>query len=98
MEIKNDFKVAGGKLLRIAGSEAANKISRIAITGDFFMFPETGIEKIEQGLFGCEIDKEVIVEKTAEILRDNDIRVQGFTPEDLADAIIGGIQSEAASS
>lgn len=49
-----DYKVAGGKLLRVRlslGSVQDNKIIRaISLTGDFFMHPEEAIENLERAL------------------------------------------------
>ncbi|MFH1787091.1 MAG: lipoate protein ligase C-terminal domain-containing protein [archaeon] len=97
MRIKNDYKVAGGKLVRVEGESAGERIQSIRITGDFFMFPEDGIEKIENGLSDCALEKGMIAKKTADVIAKNKIQVQGFTPEDLAEAIVGGVQNETAS-
>ena len=52
-----DYKVPGGKLLRIDADIVENAIRDIKIHGDFFMHPEEGIEKIEDALKGERIEE-----------------------------------------
>lgn len=57
-----DYKVAGGKLLRVqltvAGAvDSARVIDSISIFGDFFMHPEEAIEALERLLTGAALDE-----------------------------------------
>jgi lipoate-protein ligase A len=47
-----EYKVPGGKLLRAKVETAGDRISFIQLTGDFFMEPETDLEKLEARLIG----------------------------------------------
>ncbi|MEK7524443.1 MAG: lipoate protein ligase C-terminal domain-containing protein [Patescibacteria group bacterium] len=49
------YKVPNGKLLKISLEDHDGKIDSIKITGDFFMYPEEHIEKLEASLKGCEL-------------------------------------------
>lgn len=54
-----DYKVKGGKLLRVRlqVSEDAH-IAALSITGDFFMHPEEALETLEQALLGAPLTPE----------------------------------------
>jgi len=47
---KIDYKVEGGKFLRLQVDMKENIIKDIKIRGDFFVYPETAIFKIEEFL------------------------------------------------
>ncbi len=89
MEGYAKLKVPGGKLLatRIVFSD---KIERIEITGDFFVYPETGLWSIEKALTGlqaksAEVD---IVNLVKKVVESNGITLVGIDPESLAKAMI----------
>jgi lipoate---protein ligase len=52
-----DYKVPGGKLLRISADIENGIIRDIKITGDFFMHPEDAIERLEATLKGTKVDE-----------------------------------------
>ncbi len=78
-------KVPDGKLLRIKLEVQENEIKDISITGDFFMYPEEGIEYIEKALKGININE--VEEKTREVIAERNIEITGFSPKDLQKAI-----------
>ena len=86
---KNIYKA--GKLIRIAldYNEIDKITQKIAITGDFFLYPEEGIEKIQLQLQGAELDKEKLTRKISEIFQQEKLEAFGFTSEQLAEAILG---------
>ncbi len=51
-----DYKVPSGKLLRIDADVNGDVIRDITICGDFFIYPEDGISRIEDSLRGQKID------------------------------------------
>ena len=52
-----DYKVPGGKLIRVSASLDQGIIKRISITGDFFMYPEEKIFALEKDLIGKNLEK-----------------------------------------
>ncbi len=83
---KNIFKA--GKLIKI-DLKYDETINEIKIHGDFFLYPEDSIEKLQQQLVGTRIDKQAIKERIDAILRQELIESFGFTSEQLAEAILG---------
>lgn len=83
---KNIFKA--GKLIKI-DLKYDEAIREIKIHGDFFLYPEDAIERLQQQLIGTSIDKQAIKERIDSILEREGIEPFGFTSEQLAEAIIG---------
>jgi len=88
MEGKSIYKIPDGKLLKIFLQFENNKINSIKITGDFFLHPEEGIEKIEQELIGVEIENGKIIEKIDETVKENKIELFGINSEGICRAIL----------
>jgi hypothetical protein len=78
---KIDYKVEGGKFLRLQVDMKENIIKDIKIRGDFFVYPETAIFKIEEFL------KEKNIESFESLLnqyiKEKDIKIIGFSVADL---------------
>lgn len=85
-----------GKLIKITLDYEDGKIDNIKIYGDFFMHPEEGISKIEQGLVGCVLKKEELEGKVSEILNSENIQVFGFDSNQLSEAILMALGGEKA--
>ncbi len=51
-----DYKVPGGKLLRIDADISGNVIRWIRLHGDFFLHPEEAISDIEKSLAGTDLN------------------------------------------
>lgn len=60
---------------------ADEKVSRIKITGDFFLHPEDTIEKIEDSLVGVPVDE--VAKKISDVLAENDAQFIGVSPDDI---------------
>lgn len=88
MEKKSIYKVPEGKLLKISFNfnEKSNSIDSIRILGDFFCYPESGIEQIENFLKGKKID-ETLVPNLDKFAKEKGIELYGFSPKDLLQAI-----------
>lgn len=56
VEISHDYKVPNGKLLRCKATIQNGIITKILITGDFFIHPEDVIEKLEANLKGKDLN------------------------------------------
>ena len=84
--LKGELKVKGGKLIKCTLELDEGKIKRIKITGDFFMYPEDAIEKLEKSLQGIQFDEEEISKKVKEALKD--VELIGVAMEDFVDVIL----------
>ncbi len=84
--LKGELKVKGGKLIKCTLELDEEKIKRIKITGDFFMYPEDAIEKLEKALQGTQFDEEEISKKVKEALKD--VELIGVAMKDFVDVII----------
>lgn len=78
-------KIPGGKLLRVK-VDYNKVIKEVSITGDFFLYPEESIEKIELALFGLDINdsEEKMVGIINEVLKENNIQLVGIDPSSIA--------------
>jgi lipoate-protein ligase A len=77
------------KLVRIMleYDETENTISRITISGDFFLYPEEALEILEANLVGKKLERETLKQEIDNCLED--IEVYGFNSTSLAEAIVG---------
>ncbi|MBS7624996.1 hypothetical protein KEJ29_05410 [Candidatus Bathyarchaeota archaeon] len=86
-----EYKVEGGKLIKVQVSKRGEKIDFVRITGDFFMHPEELIEDLEKALVGCPLDEKVIAEAIRCFVRDKGVVLLGVSPEDFARCIIRAV-------
>ncbi len=78
---KIDYKVEKGKLIRLQVKFSDNKIDFIKIYGDFFIYPETAIFKIEKFLTNKKLNE--VEKELTNFLKNEDIKIIGFSPHDL---------------
>ncbi len=88
MVYESSYKVPGGKLIKVRVAVEDDRISRIIITGDFFLHPESTLPEIEESLLGCTLDKEKIAGRVQSALDANSAYAVGFTASDMAEAIM----------
>jgi len=50
MTLRAEYKVKGGKLIKVALEVEGDVIKSAKICGDFFLYPEDAIEEIERSL------------------------------------------------
>jgi hypothetical protein len=88
--IKFEYKVPGGKLIKIFASIKNGFIEEIKITGDFFLHPEESIDELEEKLKGVKIDDET---KIRNILTEffKSKTLIGATAEDFLLALKGAL-------
>ncbi len=81
-------KVREGKLVKVE-VEYDKSITKLKITGDFFIHPEDILEKIEKSILGLEkeVSKEALASKIREIAEANDAQMIGVSPGSLAQVI-----------
>lgn len=85
---KIEYKVEGGKLIKVQLEMSDGRISKIKITGDFFMHPEELIEKLEASLIGCKPDRNSLERTLNEFVEENGIVLLGISVEDLIKCIM----------
>lgn len=83
---KSIFKA--GKLIKIELTYD-DKILDIRIRGDFFLYPEDSLEKLQKHLVGVALDKRAIAGRIDAVLLQENITPFGFTSGQLAEAIVG---------
>jgi hypothetical protein len=82
---KIDYKVEGGKFLRIQTDIKDGIIKDIKIRGDFFVYPETAIFKIEYFLKGEKLKS--FDSSLSLFINTEDIKIIGFSVADLKKAL-----------
>ncbi len=77
------------KLIRVSleYDELNNTIHSITISGDFFLYPEEHIDKLETSLIGTKLEKNSIKQKIQQCLQNSEIF--GFDSESMTEAICG---------
>ena len=82
------------KLIKVSleYDEMSNIINSITITGDFFLYPEETLDKLEVTLIGTKVERDDIKRKIEKCL--NNSEAFGFDSESLTDAILGCLTEE----
>ncbi|MBU0757061.1 MAG: hypothetical protein KKF44_03270 [Nanoarchaeota archaeon] len=86
------LKKPGQKLIKLRLEYEDNLIKNIQIKGDFFMYPEEGIEDLEKELIGKEIDTKELIAFIDEFFEKNDVTPYGISSEGIAEAIVGCLE------
>lgn len=89
---KGEYKIPGGKLVRIQAATEGQKLRSIKITGDFFLHPESALEQIELQLVGTPLGKKALQWKIKHILRQVDAKLLGVNEGQLAECIMSTIE------
>lgn len=87
------MKVSGGKMLAVKlGYD--DRIREISITGDFFIYPESSLAKIESVIVGVEVKESAVAltERIAAIVKSEGAELVGITPEAMASTIKAAIK------
>lgn len=82
------YKVPGGKMLRLFLEADHGKITKIRITGDFFMHPEENLKFLEESLLGVDLENKDLLAAMQTCLSQHPTELYGFGPEDLTTAIL----------
>ena len=83
-----EYKVEGGKLIRINLTIENGKIEHIKITGDFFLHPEDVIEDIERALRGRPLDEDELNRLIENLLENKQAIPIGVSPRDFVRCIM----------
>ena len=81
-----DYKVPGGKLIRLSAELDGTTIKTIQISGDFFLHPEDAIFELETALVGKELDKVTLQKLIAEQL--SGCEMVGISTDELVTALL----------
>jgi lipoate-protein ligase A len=85
---KAEYKVEGGKLIRVQLRKRDGRIEEIKITGDFFLHPERFIEELEEALLGRDLDEKDLTAYIETLVEKGKVTFLGASPEDFARCII----------
>lgn len=90
MKVNSVYKVPEGKLMKISldYNKKSNKINKLKITGDFFVYPEEGIEIIENEMENTIIDRDIIYNKIEKIINTNLIQLIGLNSDGITKGIM----------
>lgn len=81
------YKIPEGKLLKLFLETENDKIVDIKITGDFFVYPEEKIVKIEGALKGQVLDKEALRKAIQGVVDKESMELFGINAEGIVTAI-----------
>jgi lipoate-protein ligase A len=82
-----DYKIPGGKMLKIKVNLEGQVIQSITILGDFFLHPESTLDEIEERVVGCTVNIELVTSEIQKVLDKNDAVLIGASALDIARAI-----------
>lgn len=85
---KAEYKVKGGKLIKVQLSKKAGRITRVKITGDFFLHPETLIDDLEGSLLGRPLDEKDLAAFIQSYVEKEQAAMLGASPGDFAKCIM----------
>ena len=85
---KAQYKVEGGKLIKVQLETEGTRVKKVKITGDFFLHPEELIEELEKGLEGATLYEQVLADRIEEFIKKNKAVILGASSEDFARCIV----------
>jgi lipoate-protein ligase A len=85
MIVHRDYKVPGGKLLRVEIEVESGVVLKALVRGDFFAHPEEAFEAAEADLVGLPVDR--LCEAALALFAKTPLRLFGATPADMALAL-----------
>lgn len=75
--------------VRITLDKLSRKIMDVRITGDFFMYPEDALWRLEEELRGARLGEEV-AERVGRALEG--VRLVGSTPDDFVETVLAALR------
>ncbi len=82
-----EFKAPKG-VIKVELELADDVISRVSISGDFFMYPEDALERLEQALVGVKADRESLLAAVQRFYSSTDVQTPMVEPEHWVEAIL----------
>lgn len=95
MEGESSRKVPGGKLVRARVRFGEDRIESVKLTGDFFLYPEEALDRVEDAIAGKPVDSDhVDLAETVEYaLEDAEAELVGIGPDDVAIAVLDAMEA-----
>lgn len=88
-----EFKAPKG-VIKVELELSADKISRISLSGDFFMYPEDAIEELERVLAGVDAKREALFGAVQNFYRSTGAQTPMVEPEHWVEAILRAVGSK----
>ncbi|MDI6642599.1 MAG: lipoate protein ligase C-terminal domain-containing protein [Candidatus Hodarchaeaceae archaeon] len=85
-----EFKAPKG-VIKVELELSDDKISRISLSGDFFMYPEEAIEELERALEGVEARKEALLVAVRDFYSLSGAQTPMVEPEHWVEAILRAV-------
>lgn len=85
-----EFKAPKG-VIKVDLELSGDRISSISLSGDFFMYPEDSIEKLEQILKDTKADKETLLETVRKFYSSTGAKTPMVEPEHWVEAILRAV-------
>jgi lipoate-protein ligase A len=85
---KAQYKVEGGKLIKVQLDTEDNKVKKVKITGDFFLHPEELIDELEKTVKGTTLNEHALASGIKAFIKKNEAVLLGASPEDFAKCIM----------
>ena len=83
-----EYKVPGGKLVVVDLSVADGHLSRVQVSGDFFLEPDSALESMNDALRGLPADAgEALLAAAIHVALGPGVQLYGVTPEAVAIAV-----------
>ncbi len=82
-----EFKAPKG-VIKVELEMANGRISRVSLSGDFFMYPEEAIEELERSLEGVEVNKEALLVAVRKFYSLTGAKTPMLEPEHWVEAIM----------
>ena len=82
-----EFKAPKG-VIKVELELAGGAISRISFSGDFFMYPEDALERLERVLIGIKTDKESLLAVVRRFYESTGVQTPMVEPEHWVEAIM----------
>jgi hypothetical protein len=82
-----EFKAPKG-VIKVELELDANRISRVSLSGDFFMYPEEAIEELEKTLRGVQLDKGMLLAAVQKFYNSSGAETPMVEPQHWVEAIL----------
>lgn len=89
---EGSYKAPKG-LIRVKASTKGSTISEVTISGDFFMYPEDLLWKLEKALLGAEVTREAVLSRLQDFYRLTGALTPGVAPQDFTEAVMRALTS-----
>jgi hypothetical protein len=85
-----EFKAPGG-LIKVELECEGDKILHVLLSGDFFMYPENALERLEQILIGVKVDEKSLLRKVQQFYDSTNVQTPMVGPVHWVEAILHAV-------